>query len=101
MCIRDRQTADRHTQAVQRRNAGERHDQRVKDILKKVAHCLVGLQVKKMCIRDRLGMDHCMKSGIGSYAVQVGPLKVGAVVAVNAAGDIYDLSLIHIFSIIS
>ena len=31
-----------------------------------------------------------MKSGIGSYAVQVGPLKVGAVVAVNAAGDIYD-----------
>ena len=37
-----------------------------------------------------LGMDHCMKSGIGSYAVQVGPLKVGAVVAVNAAGDIYD-----------
>ena len=37
-----------------------------------------------------LGMDHCMKSGIGSYAVLVGPLKVGAVVAVNAAGDIYD-----------
>lgn len=37
-----------------------------------------------------LGMDHCMKSGIGSYAVQVGPLQVGAVVAVNAAGDVYD-----------
>ena len=37
-----------------------------------------------------LGMDHCMKSGIGSYAVQVGPLQVGAVVAVNALGDIYD-----------
>ncbi len=31
-----------------------------------------------------------MKSGIGSYAVQVGPLQVGAVVAVNALGDIYD-----------
>ena len=29
------QTTDRHTQAVQRRNAGEQHDQRVKDILKK------------------------------------------------------------------
>lgn len=31
-----------------------------------------------------------MKSGIGSYAVQIGELKVGAVVAVNALGDIYD-----------
>lgn len=37
-----------------------------------------------------LGMSQCMKSGIGSYAVQVGPLQVGAVVAVNALGDIYD-----------
>lgn len=35
-------------------------------------------------------MDYCMKSGIGSYAVQVGDLKVGAIVAVNALGDIYD-----------
>lgn len=37
-----------------------------------------------------LGMEHCMKSGIGSYAVQVGALQVGAIVAVNALGDIYD-----------
>lgn len=37
-----------------------------------------------------LGMERCMKSGIGSYAVQIGELKVGAVVAVNALGDIYD-----------
>lgn len=37
-----------------------------------------------------LGMEHCMKSGIGSYAVEVGALKVGALVAVNALGDIYD-----------
>lgn len=37
-----------------------------------------------------LGMEHCMKSGIGSYAVRVGELKVGALVAVNALGDIYD-----------
>lgn len=36
------------------------------------------------------GMDYCMKSGIGSYAVQLGELKVGAVVAVNALGDIFD-----------
>lgn len=36
------------------------------------------------------GMDTCMKSGIGSYALKIGELKVGAVVAVNALGDIYD-----------
>lgn len=36
------------------------------------------------------GMDFCMKSGIGSYAVKIGDLKVGAVVAVNSLGDIYD-----------
>ena len=31
-----------------------------------------------------------MKSGFGTYALQAGPLKVGALVAVNALGDIYD-----------
>ena len=35
-------------------------------------------------------MPYCMKSGIGSYAVQIGDLQVGAVVAVNALGDVYD-----------
>ena len=35
-------------------------------------------------------MPYCMKSGIGSYAVQIGALQVGAVVAVNALGDVYD-----------
>ena len=37
-----------------------------------------------------LGMQHAMKSGVGSYAVQIGDLKVGAVVVVNALGDVYD-----------
>ncbi len=37
-----------------------------------------------------LGAPFAMKSGIGSYAVQMGELKVGAIVAVNAIGDIYD-----------
>ena len=37
-----------------------------------------------------LGMDYCMKSGIGSYAVQTGALQVGAIVVVNALGDIFD-----------
>ena len=37
-----------------------------------------------------LGPEHTMKSGLGCYAVQIGELKVGAVVAVNALGDIFD-----------
>ncbi len=36
------------------------------------------------------GMDTCMKSGIGSYAIQIDSLQIGAIVAVNALGDIYD-----------
>ena len=36
------------------------------------------------------GMETCMKTGIGSYAISIGDLKIGAVVAVNALGDIYD-----------
>lgn len=36
------------------------------------------------------GKDYAMKTGIGSYAVQVGDLKVGAVVVLNALGDVYD-----------
>ena len=36
------------------------------------------------------GMDTCMKTGIGSYAIQIGELKVGAIVVVNALGDVYD-----------
>lgn len=36
------------------------------------------------------GMATAMKGGLGSYAVQIGDLKVGAIVAVNACGNIYD-----------
>ena len=36
------------------------------------------------------GMPTCMKTGIGSYAVQLGPLQLGAVVALNALGDVFD-----------
>ena len=35
------------------------------------------------------GMERAMKSGFGTYALQAGHLKVGALVAVNAFGDIY------------
>ena len=36
------------------------------------------------------GMETCMKTGMGSYAVQIGELQIGAVVALNALGDIFD-----------
>ena len=36
------------------------------------------------------GMETCMKTGIGSYAVQIEDLIIGAIVAVNALGDIFD-----------
>ena len=36
------------------------------------------------------GMETCMKTGIGSYAMQIGSLRIGAVVALNALGDVYD-----------
>ena len=36
------------------------------------------------------GMDCCMKTGIGSYALQLDDLKIGAVVVLNALGDVFD-----------
>ena len=36
------------------------------------------------------GMETCMKTGIGSYAVQLGELQIGALVVVNALGDVFD-----------
>ena len=36
------------------------------------------------------GLEEAMPSGVGSYAVKVGDLMVGAVVVLNAYGDIYD-----------
>ena len=36
------------------------------------------------------GPEFALKSGLGSFALQIGELKVGAVVAVNALGDIYE-----------
>lgn len=37
-----------------------------------------------------LGETGMMKSGVGIYAVSLGNLKVGAIVAVNALGDVFD-----------
>lgn len=46
----------------------------------------MGATVGKM-----LGADRAMKSGLGCYAIQVGKLQVGAIVAVNAIGDVFEL----------
>ena len=45
----------------------------------------VGATVGKYC-----GMETCMKTGIGSYAIRLGELEIGAVVIVNSLGDIFD-----------
>lgn len=37
-----------------------------------------------------MGINASMKSGIGSYAIEINGLKIGAVVAVNAFGSIYE-----------
>ncbi len=37
-----------------------------------------------------LGAETMMKSGLGCYAIQVDELKMGAIVALNALGDIFD-----------
>ena len=36
------------------------------------------------------GMATAMKTGVGSYAIQIGELQIGAVVVVNALGDVFD-----------
>lgn len=41
------------------------------------------------------GDDFAMKSGLGSYAVQVGKLQVGAIVVVNAIGDVFEMDSTH------
>ena len=38
-----------------------------------------------------LGDSRTMKSGLGTYAVQVGRLQVGAIVVVNAIGDVFEM----------
>lgn len=37
-----------------------------------------------------LGMQNASESGLGAYAVQIGPVWIAAMVIVNAVGDIYD-----------
>ncbi|WP_188453922.1 P1 family peptidase [Virgibacillus oceani] len=39
-----------------------------------------------------LGYEYAMRGGIGIHAVQIGELQIGAVIAVNAFGDIVDLN---------
>lgn len=38
-----------------------------------------------------MGGERAMKSGLGCYAVQMGGLQVGAIVAVNAIGDVFEM----------
>lgn len=45
-----------------------------------------------------LGPSTCMKGGLGTYAFQVGDLKVGAIVAVNCLGDVVDPKNLNILA---
>ena len=47
--------------------------------------CGTGATVGKI-----LGMKNAMKSGLGSATVELGDLKVSAIVSVNAVGDVFD-----------
>lgn len=38
-----------------------------------------------------MGDSRAMKSGLGCYAIQVGRLQVGAIVVVNAIGDVFEM----------
>ncbi len=42
-----------------------------------------------------LGPEKAMKSGIGTAAFECGPLKVGAVVVVNACGDVFAMGMLY------
>ncbi len=37
-----------------------------------------------------MGKEHAMKSGLGTYGIQMGELQVAAIVAVNACGNVVD-----------
>lgn len=45
-----------------------------------------GASIGKIC-----GYDRAMKSGLGTYGIQIGNLQVAAIVSVNAVGDVYDV----------
>ncbi|AGF58835.1 L-aminopeptidase/D-esterase-like protein [Clostridium saccharoperbutylacetonicum] len=45
-----------------------------------------------------LGTDYSMKGGLGTYAIKVGNLEVGAIVAVNCLGDVIDPSNLNIIA---
>lgn len=42
------------------------------------------------CVGKYKGLEGAMKGGLGTYALQVGDLQIGAIVAVNCLGDVID-----------
>lgn len=45
-----------------------------------------------------LGTSYAMKGGLGTYAIKIGDLEVGAIVAVNCLGDVVDPSNLNIIA---
>ena len=50
---------------------------------------------KSLTVGKLMGDGTAMKAGLGCYAVQVGSLQVGAMVVVNAIGDVFELDSDH------
>ena len=42
------------------------------------------------CVGKIYGRERATKTGLGAYAAQIGELKIGAVVVLNALGDVFD-----------
>lgn len=38
-----------------------------------------------------MGLERSMKAGLGTYAVEINGIKIGAIVIVNAIGDVYEI----------
>ncbi len=43
------------------------------------------------CVGKYRGREYAMKTGVGTFAVQVGAVRVGAIVVLNALGDVFDI----------
>lgn len=45
-----------------------------------------------------LGYEYAMRGGLGVHAIEIGDLQVGAVIAVNAFGDVFDPNTNQVFA---
>lgn len=71
------------------KNADKLHDENMKEICA-IPEGNVGAGTGAT-VGKFLGPERMMKSGIGTYSLQIGHVQCGAIVAVNALGDVVDV----------